>query len=158
MTIGIHLKKMPLGQNPQIITYGTCMGPSMQDRETRANDKFACDDRDRALFEAGIKMGTLYHQFVGIPVSVHSVSELETVMADAIKVQPYVKDAVVRIDRAPLPQGDDEYSYTSLTGEMIDAVITVCVGEHTVTAEMRYDATLDYPLMYISRIDGIIGS
>lgn len=124
----------------------------MEDRETRANDKFACSDRDRALFEAGIKMGTLYHQFVGIPVNSQSVCELESAMADAIRVQPYVADAKVRIERGSLPVGNDRYSYASLTGDMIDAVIKVDVGGCEVVAEMRYDESLDYPLMYISDI------
>ncbi|MDO5861769.1 MAG: dihydroneopterin aldolase family protein [Thermoplasmata archaeon] len=122
------------------------------DRETAASSRFACGDRDRALFEAGIKMGTLYHQFVGIPVSVRSVSDLESVMADAIKVQPYVEDARVDIKRDSLPRGGDEYSYSSLTGEMIDAVITVRVGAARVVAEIRYDPELQYPLMYVSSI------
>lgn len=124
----------------------------MDDREERANGMFACGDRERALFEAGIKMGTLYHQFVGMPVSASSVSGLERTMADAIRVQPYVEDAVVRIRRDPIPQEGDEYSYTSLTGDMIDAVITVRVGESEVVAEIRYDEDLAYPLMYVSKV------
>lgn len=124
----------------------------MVDREVRANDMFACTDRERALFEAGIKMGTLYHQFVGMPVSSASVSGLEEAMADAIKVQPYVADAVVRIDRGRIPEGGDEYSYASLTGDMIDAVITIHVGGSEVVAEIRYDRDLAYPLMYVSRV------
>lgn len=124
----------------------------MDDREDRADGMFACGDRDRAMFEAGIKMGTLYHQFVGMPVSASSVSGLEKTMADAIRVQPYVEDAVVRIDRGSIPEEGDEYSYASLTGDMIDAVITVRVGSSEVVAEIRYDEDLAYPLMYISRV------
>lgn len=126
-------------------------GILMDDRERRAAERFACGDRDRALFEAGIKMGTLYHQFVGMPVSCSSVSGLENAMAEAIKVQPYVEDAVVRIDRGRIPGSGDEYSYTSLTGDMIDAVITVRVGSSEVVAEIRYDEDLAYPLMYVSK-------
>ncbi len=127
-------------------------GIPMENREERANGMFACSDRERALFEAGIKMGTLYHQFVGMPVSASSVSGLERTMADAIRVQPYVEDAVVRIDRGAIPKEGDEYSYTSLTGDMIDAVITVRVGESEVVAEIRYDGDLAYPLMYVSKV------
>ncbi len=127
-------------------------GILMDDRERRAAERFACGDRERALFEAGIKMGTLYHQFVGMPVSASSVSGLERTMADAIRVQPYVEDAVVRIDRGSIPGEGDEYSYASLTGDMIDAVITVRVGGSEVVAEIRYDEDLAYPLMYVSRV------
>ncbi len=124
----------------------------MNDKERRADDRFVCNDRERALFEAGIKMGTLYHQFVGTPFNRTSIEGLENTMANAIKVQPYVEDAIVRIDRSVLPLGDDEYSYCSLTGTMIDAVISIRINESRVTAEIRYDAELDYPLMYVSDV------
>ena len=52
----------------------------------------------------------------------------------------------------PLVRDGDRYSYKSLTGEMIDAVVSIAVGDTRVTAEMRYDETLRYPLMYISDI------
>jgi len=47
----------------------------------------------------------------------------------------------------------DQYSYASLTGDMIDAIVKICISGTMVTAEMRYDAELDYPLMYISDIE-----
>lgn len=126
----------------------------MNSREERASSMFACGDRERAAFEAGIKMATIYHQFVGTPVNRSSVAGLEEAMSRAIEVQPFVLSASVRIDRGVFPDGDDTYSYVSLTGVMIDAVVTVRVGSETVTAEMRYDPVLDYPLMYISNIYG----
>ena len=122
----------------------------MADRESTAAERFACEDRERALFEAGIKMGTLYHQFVGTPVSLKSVEGLEKAMSDAIEVQPYVEKARVTIVRDSIPEGGDEYSYSSLTGEMIDAVITIRIGDAAVTAEIRYDEELRYPLMFVS--------
>ncbi len=121
-------------------------------REETAGSRFACNDRERALFEAGIKMGTIYHQFVGSPVSATTVDLLERTMSETIMVQPYVEDARIRIDRCRIPDGDGTYEYASLTGDMIDAVVTVTVGEATVVAEMRYDEELDYPLMYVSSI------
>lgn len=122
----------------------------MADRESTVAERFACGDRERALFEAGIKMGTLYHQFVGTPVSLKSVEGLEKAMSDAIEVQPYVEKARVTIVRDSIPEGGDEYSYSSLTGEMIDAVITIRIGDAAVTAEIRYDEELRYPLMFVS--------
>ncbi|MDO5852950.1 MAG: dihydroneopterin aldolase family protein [Thermoplasmata archaeon] len=124
----------------------------MTSREETAAGRFACGDRDRALFEAGIKMGTLYHQFVGMPVSSSSVDGLERSISDAIRVQPYVEDARVRIDRSRIPPEGDEYSYASLSGDMLDAVIVIRIGDSRVTAEMRYDTDLGYPLMYVSSI------
>ena len=126
----------------------------MSDREKLADDRFACSRRERAVFEAGIKMGTIYHQFVGTPFNMDTVADLEGLIAETIGVQPYVDDVTVRIDRSVFDRGDDTYSYVSLTGEMIDAVVRIVMGDVSVTAEMRYDPELDYPLMYISSVEG----
>ena len=126
----------------------------MSDREQLADDRFACSRRERAVFEAGIKMGTIYLQFVGTPFNRDTVADLERLIAETIGVQPYVDDVTVRIDRSVFDRGDDTYSYVSLTGEMIDAVVRIVMGDVSVTAEMRYDPELDYPLMYISSVEG----
>lgn len=115
-----------------------------------AASRFKCTLRERAVFECGIKMGTIYHQFVGMPVDIDSVSGLEKTMKDAIMVQPYVKDVSIKIDRTVFMKKDDEYSYVSLTGDMIDAKVTVEIDGVSATAEMRFDRELGYPLMYIS--------
>lgn len=124
----------------------------MSEREQLADSRFACTLRERAVFEAGIKMGTIYHQFVGTPFNRESVSDLERTIERTINVQPYVTDVSVSIDRSVFDRGDDTYSYVSLTGEMIDAKVTIGMGDCRVTAEMRYDPELDYPLMYISSV------
>ena len=36
---------------------------------------------------------------------------------------------------------------------MIDAVVRVRIGSTAVTAEMRYDRELKYPLMYVSKVE-----
>ena len=125
----------------------------MVSREDLANSRFNCSVKERACFEAGIKMGTIYHQFVGTPFSLANVTGLEKAIEDAIKVQPYVSDAKVRINTEGLVRNGDTYSYRSLTGEMIDAVVKIDLDGTKVTAEMRYDAELGYPLMYISKVD-----
>lgn len=124
----------------------------MEGRDEMAAGRFACTERERALFEAGIKMGTIYHQFVGTPVNLRTVESLEEGMSSAISVQPYVESATVRVDRSVFTEVGDRYSYVSLTGDMIDAVVTIRIGDSRVTAEMRYDRELGYPLMYVSDI------
>jgi hypothetical protein len=98
-------------------------------------------------------MATIYHQFVGTPVNKKSVAGLEKAISQAIEVQPYVYSAKVKIDRSVFPAGKDRYSYISLTGEMMDAVVKIRLDSYEVTAEMRYDYELKYPLMYISSIE-----
>ena len=122
----------------------------MVSREDLANSRFNCSVKERACFEAGIKMGTIYHQFVGTPFSLANVSQLEKAMEDAIRVQPYVSDVRIRISTEGLAKDGDTYSYKSLTGEMIDAIVTIDLDGTVVKAEMRYDAELGYPLMFIS--------
>ena len=123
-----------------------------EDREAFATNKFNCSKRERALFEAGIKMGTIYHQFVGTPFNEDSVEKLEESIMGSIKVQPYVKDVKVRIDRQTLGPKVDKYSYTSLTGDMLDVVLIINIDGEEIVSEMRYDHVLKYPLMYISEI------
>ena len=124
----------------------------MEGRDEMAAGRFACTERERALFEAGIKMGTIYHQFVGTPVNADTVGSLEEGIRSAISVQPYVEDVRIKIDRSRFKKDGDRYSYVSMTGDMIDAVVTIRIGDSRVTAEMRYDRELGYPLMYVSDI------
>ncbi len=123
------------------------------DREQSASDRFACTERERCIFETGIKLATIYHQYVGTPFNLKSVGSLEEAISRSIEVQPYVESAVVKIDRSVIPEDTDEYSYLSLTGDMIDAVVTVRIGSTRVTSEMRYDHELKYPLMYVSKVE-----
>ncbi|NLL95055.1 MAG: dihydroneopterin aldolase [Thermoplasmatales archaeon] len=124
----------------------------MSQREKDAAGKFKCTVRERAMFEAGVKMGTIYHQFVGVPVDGSNVDILEKSIEKGILVQPYVKSVKVAIDRSQFRKKADEYSYVSLTGNMLDVVLQVQIDDVVVTAEMRYDEGLKYPLMYISHV------
>jgi len=126
----------------------------VEKREKLAANKFKCSTRERALFEAGIKMGTIYHQFVGVPLDQDSVDALEDAIEKGVLVQPYVESVKVRIDRSIFGPKKDEYSYRSLSGEMLDVVLVIKIDKVRVKAEMRYDEELKYPLMYISDLDG----
>jgi len=114
---------------------------------------FRCTVRERAMFEAGIKMGTIYHQFVGVPVDLSSVDVLERSIEQGVLVQPYVDDVSVKIDRSHFRPKRDEYGYMSLTGNMLDVRLVIKIDDVRVTAEMRYDRELNYPLMYISEVE-----
>ena len=60
---------------------------------------FAGTDRDRAAFEAGIKLGSILHQYVGTPLTAVSAGPLERAIEAATGVQPLVERVRVRIDR-----------------------------------------------------------
>lgn len=114
---------------------------------------FAGNDRDRAVFEAGIKLGSIFHQYVGTPLTRESARDLEKAIESAARVQPTVEDVRVRIDRKRL-RARGPYKYASLTEEMLHAEVTVRVGGARATAVLRYVPELDYPLMYLKEIRG----
>ena len=121
-------------------------------REHLADKYFNCNQRERVVFEAGIKLGTIYHQFVGTPLSSTSVESLEKAIQDGVRVQPFVKDVKVHISRDALRRKSDEYDYQTLTGPMMEVNLTVKMEGVTVVAEMRYIEELHYPLMYVRSI------
>lgn len=121
----------------------------MSPRDGKAAEMFNCTERERVFFEAGIKMGTVYHQFVGTPVSASNVKELESAIERSVMVQPFAESAKIRINFGRDGK-KDTYDYVSLAGEMIDAVIVINMNGIRVKAEMRYVEELDYPLMYVS--------
>lgn len=100
-----------------------------------------------ACFEAGIKFGSLYHQFVGTPVSPASANSLERAIEHAIENQPYCTDVTVTILTDDL---DTTHGYTELTGRYMEAALTV---EYD-TAEVEARMTMEdgYPLMRIESI------
>lgn len=114
---------------------------------------FAGSDRDRAAFEAGIKLGAMYHQYMGAPVTRATAADLERAIESATKVQPAVEDVRVRIDRKRL-RTRGPYNYATLTEEMLHAEVAVRIGQARATAVLRYVPELDYPLMYLKDIRG----
>lgn len=117
-----------------------------------ADKYFNCTDAERAVFEAGIKLGTVYHQFVGAPISKDNVDVLEKSIAEGAKVQPFVKDAQVKIDRSRLREKSTEYDYLTLTGDMLDVKLTIHFKNVEVICEMKHIKEMDYPLMYVKEV------
>lgn len=101
--------------------------------------------REIAAFEAGIKLGALYHQFVGAPVSLKTAESLEKAMQESISLQPYVREVRVQIDRDML--AENVFGYGELEGRMITARVVIDYQGETVTARLQYDREKDYPLM-----------
>jgi hypothetical protein len=120
-----------------------------------ADKFFNCTDAERAVFEAGIKLGTVYHQFVGAPISKDNVDVLEKSIAEGAKVQPFVKDAQVKIDRSRLREKSTEFDYLTLTGDMLDVKLTVQFRNVKIICEMKHIKEMNYPLMYVKEV--IIG-
>jgi hypothetical protein len=105
--------------------------------------------REKAAFEAGIKLGALFHQFIGAPVSPENVEILERAMESCIRLQPYVLEAKVNIDRERLRANLSALGYTSLSGEMLEARVRIDVGGEVATANLKWDEEKKYPTMML---------
>jgi len=125
-------------------------------REELASRYFNCSLRERAVFEAGIKLGTIYHQFVGTPVCAANVDILEKAIQDGVGVQPFVEEVRVRIDRSALRGKKDAYDYQTLTSNMMEVSLVIKIENVRVKAEMRYIEELNYPLMFVREVMDVI--
>jgi len=111
---------------------------------------FRCSDRERAAFEAGIKLGSVYHQYVGAPVNETNVEALERAIESGLRVQPFVEDARVRIDRTKIKaKRGAPYKYYSITGDMLDVWVRVRYDGAVAECKMDYVPELRYPLMRV---------
>lgn len=104
-----------------------------------------------ACFEAGIKFGSLYHQFAGTPVSRQSASSLARAIESAIENQPYCIDVSVEIDTAAI-DADATRGYTELTGQYLDVELSVNYDGVIVKANMELDDD-GYPRMQLNSIE-----
>ena len=114
---------------------------------------FHCTDSERAAFEAGIKLGTIYHQFVGSPVSDANVEVLEKAIEEGARVQPFVEDIKVEIDRTHLRGKRDQYDYVTLLGNMLNVQLKIRYKDTVAVSRLKYIEELDYPLMYLHEIE-----
>ncbi|MFP4174493.1 MAG: dihydroneopterin aldolase family protein [Halobacteriales archaeon] len=99
-----------------------------------------------ACFEAGIKLGALYHQFVGTPVSRGSVGSLEDAVEGAVESQRYVVDAEVSIDGVE----HNRFGYDELKGTMLDVRVTI--EKDGVVVEATVGDEDGYPMMRIDEV------
>ena len=97
-------------------------------------------------------MGTIYHQFVGVPLSTENVGTLEKAIEAGCLVQPFVEKVTVKIDRSRLRRKRGQYDYVSLTGDMLDVSLVVKYKGSTVKASMKFIEEMNYPLMFIESV------
>ena len=108
---------------------------------------------EQACFEAGIKFGSLYHQFAGTPVSPASAASLARAMEEAIENQPHCERVDVTVDTDALAAAiaDGPASYTELTGQFLDVTIRIEREGVAVTATMQLED--GYPLMAVESVE-----
>ncbi|MFB6185058.1 MAG: dihydroneopterin aldolase family protein [Haloarculaceae archaeon] len=109
-------------------------------------------EAQRACFEAGIKFGSLYHQFAGTPVSPDSARSLERAMAEAIENQPYCERVTVDIhDDAVAAAIDHDNGYTELTGSLMDVRMHIAYEGTVVRTSMTMED--GYPRMRVDAVE-----
>ena len=108
--------------------------------------------RERAIFEGGISMGALFHQFIGTPVSIKSAETQEKSMEQSLELQPCINSVTVKINNEKLEELNTEFDYVSLSGDMLDVTIISEFEGTLAKVRMQYQEDLKYPLMYIEQI------
>ncbi|WP_254762952.1 dihydroneopterin aldolase family protein [Natrinema marinum] len=109
-------------------------------------------DAEAACFEAGIKFGSLYHQFAGTPLSPDSAASLETAMEEAIENQPHCTAVTVAVQRDDLEAAlaESTADYTELTGRFLEVEIVVDYEGCEVVTRMEMED--GYPLMRLESV------
>ena len=109
-------------------------------------------DAELACFEAGVKFGTLYHQFAGTPLSTTSAESLSRAMETAIENQPHCRSVEVspRMEAIEQALAEQSASYTEWTGLFSEVRMDIEYAGVEVETTMAMDG--DYPLM---TVDGI---
>lgn len=109
-------------------------------------------DAETACFEAGIKFGSLYHQFAGAPVSLDSADSLARAIEESIENQPHCREVTVEIrtDELANALADATADYTELTGRFLDVEIVVEYEGCEVVARMEMED--GYPLMRVASV------
>jgi hypothetical protein len=102
-------------------------------------------DARHACFEAGIKFGSLYHQFAGTPVSPDSAASLERAMSEAIENQPFCASVAVDIDADAVAAAADDHGYVELTGRFMEVRMRIEYEDVVVRTEMTMED--GYPMM-----------
>ncbi|MDO8874373.1 MAG: dihydroneopterin aldolase family protein [Methanoregula sp.] len=110
-------------------------------------------DREQAVFEAGIKLGALYHQWVGTPISRKSASSVESAIEKAVILQPFVEEITVHLNRSLMTE--NTFGYSELSGLMFEVEIITRVGFSYCRGHLALKN--GYPLMRIVECNEISG-
>ena len=111
--------------------------------------------RERAIFEGGIALGAICHQFSGIPISPDKRVRraLERAIVECMRLAPYKKRIRIKIDHKRLRRkGNSPYHVRVLEERDIDLTVVASYGGVDATVRMKYFPRLGFPLMYVERV------
>ncbi|MCL5962871.1 MAG: dihydroneopterin aldolase family protein [Candidatus Thermoplasmatota archaeon] len=105
---------------------------------------FNCSDRDRAIFEAGIKLGSIFHQYIGNTMKYEDKDKMEKAIKASLLAQPYCEYADVNLI---LPE-KKERDYVSITENMFKISVRINVNGYVINGFLEYMDKYRYPLIY----------
>lgn len=126
-------------------------------QEERVDKMFpvGISSRERAAFELGIKLGTVFHISMGIPVSKDKdvIQSLEKGLEKSISCQPYVTDVKVKIHDVKVKgQKKEEFDYSTINPQCLSAHVNLKYKDIMIEGKLEWDEDLQYPIMFISKI------
>ena len=105
-----------------------------------------------ACFESGVKLGSLYHQFSGPPISLSSIESLSSAIEKSILNQPHCTNVSVEISEEAVEKSmNDDFGYAELKGDMMAVRIKIQYKDTEVVSKMRVER--DYPLMFVDSVE-----
>lgn len=110
------------------------------------------NEKERAIFEVGIALGFVYHQFLAMPFRKKDIDIIKKAIESSILAQPFRIYAHVEIKES---NGEGIYSYNELSRENFSVEVKVKYGNYIVTGKLEYIKEINYPLMYIKNIEKI---
>jgi dihydroneopterin aldolase len=109
--------------------------------------------REALLFEAGIKLGGVFHQYLGMPVSPRTAGVVARAVEAAVGLQPFVRSVRVRVEPGRGGRvGRGRFAYRYLTAEMLDVTVELVDGPVAVEARLVHRRDLRFPLMSVVRV------
>ncbi len=123
--------------------------------EDRANKYFegSLSERERAIFELGIALAFVYHQFLGTPFKAKDKEALEKAIEAAILSQPF--RVFAKVELSSEAKEDNPYSYNEITPRNLKVEIKVKYGSSIVTGSLMWVEELNYPLMHVKKIERV---
>jgi len=113
------------------------------------------NNRERAAFELGIKLGALFHIAIGIPISKNEniIKSIEKGLENAISCQPFVKNVKVKIlEENVIGNKSSQYDYSIINPQIFEARVELKYKNISVIGRLKWINELNYPLMYIEKI------
>lgn len=113
------------------------------------------NNRERACFEAGIKLGALYHILSGMPISSDPtiIKSIERGIEASISCQPFVQSVEIKLDNEKIAGKKlTHFDYDEINGTLIRAKVVIEYEDIKVVAKIQWVEEFQYPLMFIENI------